>query len=62
MFRSYDHLQVDVFSRIYTTDNGSVFFFRILDIIVYDYSDMFKVNGANSATLKSPSVRNHNAW
>jgi hypothetical protein len=24
MFRSYDHLQADIFSRIYSTDNGSV--------------------------------------
>jgi hypothetical protein len=43
MFRSYDHLQVDTLSRFYSTDNGSLVFFRILDIIVNDYGDRFNV-------------------
>jgi hypothetical protein len=43
MFRSYDHLQVDMFSRNYSTDNGSVVF-RILVIIMNDYSDWFIVS------------------
>jgi hypothetical protein len=43
MFRSYDHLQADIFSRIYCTDNGSVDFLT-LDIIVDDYSDRFNVS------------------
>jgi hypothetical protein len=37
MSRSYDHLQEDIFSR-------SVVFFRILNIIVNDYSDGFNVS------------------
>jgi hypothetical protein len=44
MFQSYDHLQVDIFSRIYSTDNGSIVFFTILDIIVNDYGDRFNVS------------------
>jgi hypothetical protein len=46
MFWSYDHLQVDAFSRICSTDNRSIvfFFFRILDIIVNDYGDRFNVS------------------
>jgi hypothetical protein len=45
MFRSYDHLQADVFSRMYSADNGSVFFFfRIFVMIVNDYGDRFNVN------------------
>jgi hypothetical protein len=33
------------FAEFYSTDNGSiVFFFRILDIIVNDYSDRFNVS------------------
>jgi hypothetical protein len=39
MFRSYDHLHADIFSRTLSTDNGYVVFFRILDIIVNYYSD-----------------------
>jgi hypothetical protein len=35
MFRSYDHLQADIFSRTYSTDNGSVVF-RILVIVMND--------------------------
>jgi hypothetical protein len=44
MFRSYDHLQADKFPEFYSTDNRSVVFFRILDIIVNDYSDRFNVS------------------
>jgi hypothetical protein len=44
MFRSYDHLHADIFSRIYSADNGTVLFFRILDIIVNGYSDRFNVS------------------
>jgi hypothetical protein len=38
MFRSYNHLQADIFYRNYSTDNGSVVF-RVLVIIMNDYSD-----------------------
>jgi hypothetical protein len=43
MFRSYNHLQADIFSRTYSTDKGSVVF-RILVIIMNDYSDRFTVS------------------
>jgi hypothetical protein len=31
MFRTYDHIQVDISSRMYSTDNGSVVFLFFLE-------------------------------
>jgi hypothetical protein len=38
MFRSYDHLQVDIFLELTLMATDPLFLFRILVIIVNDYS------------------------
>jgi hypothetical protein len=44
MFRSYNHLQADIFFLELTLLTMDQLFFRIVVIIVNDYSDLFNVS------------------